>query len=236
MQKRVGNRLRVLKNSYKGKKGDGTRQKDDDAVAIKKPTHKQINKLQNYYGIAVRQFKGTAVYELKKCIGAVLYHCSEADSDEMQHDMCPRGPESWCKYQVDIANGTNNYKKSKTLLPKAVKKLIKQIFMDLSDNDLLEKCLHGKTQNNNECLNGMLWKKCPKATYVGRDVLEMGASSAIICFNEGTSGILNVMTKSGIEPGNFSKIYCRNIDNERIRIMDYKSKESIKLSRKKLRK
>ena len=101
MQKRVGNRLRVLKNSYKqGKKGDGTRQKDDDAVAIKKLAHKQINKLQNYYGIAVRQFKGTAVYELKKCIGAVLYHCSEADSDEMQHEMCPCGPESWCKYQV----------------------------------------------------------------------------------------------------------------------------------------
>ena len=112
--------------------------------------------------------------------------------------------ESWYKYQFDIANGTNNSKKSKTLLPKAVKRLIKQTFMDLSDNDLLEKCLHGKTQNNNGCLNGMLWKKCPKATYVGGDVLEMGVSSAIICFNEGTSGILNVMIKSGIKPGNFS--------------------------------
>ena len=70
--------------------------------------------------------------------------------------------------------------------------------MDLSYNDLLEKGLHGKTKNNNECLNGMLWKKCPKATYVGSDELEMGASSAIICFNEGMSGILNVMIKSGI--------------------------------------
>ena len=49
--------------------------------AIQRVTHKQINKLQNYYEIVVHQFKGTAVYELKKCISAVLYHCSEADSD-----------------------------------------------------------------------------------------------------------------------------------------------------------
>lgn len=46
VQKRVGNRLRALKNSYKGRK-------DDEAKVVKKLTHKQINKLQNYYGIAL---------------------------------------------------------------------------------------------------------------------------------------------------------------------------------------
>ena len=78
-------------------------------------------------------------------------------------------------------------------------------------------------------------EKRPKATYVGLDVLEMGTSSAIIGSNEGTSGILNVMIESAIEPGKFSKLYCRNKDNEQIRIKEYKSKESIKLSRKMLR-
>ena len=78
-------------------------------------------------------------------------------------------------------------------------------------------------------------EKCPKATCVGHDVLKMGVYSVIIGSNEGTSLILNVLIESAIEPGNFSKLYCRNTDNERVRIMEYKSKESIKLSRKKLR-
>jgi hypothetical protein len=228
VQKRVGSRLRTLKTSYKGRK-------DVDGVAVKKLTHKQINKLQNYYGIAVRQYKGDSVYEMKKCIGAVLYHCSEADSDEQQHEMCPRGPDSWCKYQLDIANQTSLYKKSKTLLPKAVKKIIKPIFMSLSDNELLEKCMHGKTQNNNEALNGMVWKKIPKPTYVGREVFEMGVASAVICFNDGTLGILDVLRGCGVQPGKFAKAYCEQEDNERMRIMDYKAKESTKFSRKKLR-
>ena len=96
--KRVGNRLRRLKTSYKvprSKEVDKNKKKkdnseDDISKAIAKLTHKQINKLQNYYGIAVRQFTGTSVYESKKSIDAVLYHSSEADSDEKQHEMCPQ--------------------------------------------------------------------------------------------------------------------------------------------------
>ena len=120
-----------------------------------------------------------------KSIGAALYHSSEADSDEQQHEMYPRDPNTWCTFHADVANNISFYKKSGGLLPKAAKKIIKPIFMNLGDNELLEKCLHGKTQNNNESLNGMIWKKCPKDVYVGKCVLEMGVSSAVICFNEG---------------------------------------------------
>ena len=34
--------------------------------------------------------------------------------------------------------------------------------MELSDDDLLKKCLHGKTHITNESINGVIWKKCPK--------------------------------------------------------------------------
>lgn len=162
-------------------------------------------------------------------------HCSEADTDETQHELCPRGPESWCKYHLGTIKGTTSYKKSKTLLPKALKTTLKPIFIDLSKDSLLEKCLHGKTQNNNECLNNMLWCKCPKSVYVGRNVMEMGASSAIICFNDGVGGIINVITESGLDPGVFTARYCKREDDERMSVMDYKSKTSTKFSRKKLR-
>ena len=54
----------------------------------------------------MRQYIGSSVYELKKSIGAVLYHSSEADSDEQQHEMCPRDPNTWCKFHADFANNT----------------------------------------------------------------------------------------------------------------------------------
>lgn len=39
---------------------------------------------------------------------------------------------------------------------------------------LLMKCLHGKTQNQNESFNKMIWDRVPKNTYVGRGLFELG--------------------------------------------------------------
>ena len=64
-----------------------------------------INKLQSYFGIAIRQSTVTTVFELKKAIGAVLYHCTDFTEDETRDQFCP------LKYQADKINGTNNYKK-----------------------------------------------------------------------------------------------------------------------------
>ena len=170
----------------------------------------------------MRQYTGNNVYELKKAIGAILYHLSEADSDDIQHRFCPQHPETWCAYQLDILHNKNNYKKSKNLLPKAVKEVIKPIFMNLSGTDLLSKCLHGKTQNNNECLNGMVWKKWPKDVFVGRETLEMGVSSAVICFNDGSKDILDVMRECQLDPGYFTELFVVQRDNQRIKIINIK--------------
>ena len=101
---------------------------------------KKINKLQNYFGIAIRQCCGKSVYEIKKAIGAVLFHCSEASSSDVRHAMCPRTFNTWCKYQADKINKTNVYKE-KPGLPTVIRDIIKPIFIDLSDENLLERCL-----------------------------------------------------------------------------------------------
>ena len=46
---------------------------------------------------------------MQKAVGAVLYHCSDAHNPEARHRFCPPGEISWCKFQADIANGTNEY-------------------------------------------------------------------------------------------------------------------------------
>ena len=78
IQKRVGARLRKLKATNKSLLSDGKR-----LGGVGRLTDKKINKLQNYFGIAILQCCGTSVYELKKAIGAVLFHCSEASSSEL---------------------------------------------------------------------------------------------------------------------------------------------------------
>ena len=48
---------------------------------------KWINKLQNYYGLAIRQNTDSLILK-RKAVGDVLYHCNEATSSEARHTFC----------------------------------------------------------------------------------------------------------------------------------------------------
>ena len=104
-----------------------------------------INKLQNYFGIAIRQCADKTVFEMKNVIGEVLFHCTEASNLDTKYQMRPPEPDSWCKYQAGKQNNTTTYK-DKPGLPATVRELIKPIFMDLSNDELPKKCLHGNTK------------------------------------------------------------------------------------------
>ena len=97
---------------------------------------KVINKLQNYFGIAIRR-NTHDLLEMKKAVGAVVYHCSDASNSEARHMFCSKKPGTWCKYHESKINGTNNTEKAG--LPKVVRDAILPIFMDLSKDELLKK-------------------------------------------------------------------------------------------------
>ena len=83
VQKQLGTHLRNLRTKLKGTKfSDGK-----PLVGKGRLTEKIINLLQNYYGMAIRQNTKT-VPEMRKAIGAVLYHCSENSSEETRHLYC----------------------------------------------------------------------------------------------------------------------------------------------------
>ena len=84
--------------------------------------------------------------------------------------MFPRTKDSWYKYQVDKIHGTNIYKE-KPGLPSVIRDTIRPVFVFLSDDNLFQKFLHGKVQNNNKSLNSLIWKRCPKDVVVGRVTL-----------------------------------------------------------------
>ena len=123
-------------------------------------THKMINCLQNYFGIAIRATCKTSVPTMRMAVGAVLFHCSEAVDSAGRHQFCPKSTTAWCKYQVDQVNSMSD-DIEKPGLPIALRKRLEPIFRELSHPELLAKCMHGQTQNNNESIFGSVARKIP---------------------------------------------------------------------------
>ena len=229
VQKRIGTRCRNLRNSLKG-----TILSDGKRISGKgRLTDKAINTIQNHYGMAIRQ-NTDSIDNMKRSIIAVLYHNSDIGNEDERHKYCPRAQNSWCKWWLDILNGTRKYKKNVNL-PLAIKRELEPIFQDLCKDDLLKKCLHGQTQNENESLNSIIWKKSPKTVFVSRKVLEVAVCSAIIEFNNGCCGIIKVMDGLGLSNGYYTNTFVLDADRQRVQAMRCKSSEKAKIRRKKLR-
>ena len=224
-----GSRCRNLRKTLKGAKLS-----DGKGISGRgRLTDKAINTLQNYYGMAIRS-NTDDINAMKRAVGAVLFHCSDVQLETERHKFCPTGENSWCKWQSDKVTGRNEYKK-KLNLPGAIKEQLQPIFSDLSSEDLLTKCLHGLTQNANEALNNVIWKKCPKRSFVQRNILEIATFSALIEFNDGQLGICKVAEKLGLS-SSFSMI-ARSYTEDKMHIKESirKSTEKVKKRRKKLR-
>ena len=185
--------------------------------------------MQNYYGMAIRQNVNN-LYAMKKAVYAILFHFTNFENQQMQHQFCPRGLASWCKYWA--LNNTNY--KSKSCIPIWIKNLILPIIKDLQADDLLIKCLHGTTQNANEALNSIIWSRVPKHTFVSKSTIEMGTYSAVLHYNDGANGVLEVLKYFGLS-GIVTLASSSKVDKTRIRHMKSKSTDKSKMQRKKIR-
>lgn len=116
--------------------------------------------------------------------------------DDPQHYYCPECSDSWCKWQKDPDNHQH-----KDAIPDAVAQIIKPVYEELSKDELLEKCLHGKTQNSNECFNNSLWRMAPKTDFSGLATLELSTHLAVLKYNEGMSAVTRVASE---QPGRHS--------------------------------
>ncbi|GFW80412.1 uncharacterized protein TNCV_2945441 [Trichonephila clavipes] len=129
-----------------------------------------IDLITTYYGNAIRQNK-TCLSDMRKAVWAVYFHIRSSDEEPL-HSFCPVGPNSWCKYQNQVVEGSVETFRHSNKLPVAVMDAIKPVFNDLSQPKFLQKCLGGKTQNNNESINSLIWKLCPKTLGCGRKIVD----------------------------------------------------------------
>lgn len=223
VQKRLGTRLRRLRQDLSGKKlSDGKGIKGRGRL-----TDAEIDKLQTYYGLAIRRNTGD-LKNMKQAVWALYFHKMSTDNNPI-HNLCPKGSESWCGYQRSIAGGEEYHHRNS--LPTAVMEAIKPIFRDLANENLLKKCLHGGTQNPNESFNQCIWERLPKTVFVGRNALAIGVYDAVSCFNDGVQSRKYVLEKMGIKPGVncIKSLYV--IDRERVVKADKSFLEVIKSRR-----
>ena len=141
--------------------------------------------------------------------------------------------DTWCKYQKSVNDGTE-FQGDRINIAEEVYDLIRPVWLRLSENKLLEKCLHGRTQNVNEAFNAFVWHRCPKTIFVGKYIFDISVASAVVDYNDGASGILRIMKKVGLHIGYFNLESSQRSDVKRIVTANYKSSVKVKKRRKSL--
>ena len=220
----MGSGLRKLVTKYKGHKLS-----DSKTIGGRgRLTKKQIDSFQVYYGKAIQQNAGN-IEAASNAVRAILKHSASTDKNP-QHDLCPPGESSWCKWQVAKAKGIMTYK-HKNPLPPAVVKVVTPLFEQLSDKTLLATTKDCLTQNSNESLHHLIWDKCPKTGFTGLGCVQIATCFAVLEFNFGHSSYNEIISTMGIDPGFYARDAFAKCDRQWLYFANVKSSPSYKEKR-----
>lgn len=218
------------KKDQKSVKQPQKRRKANDLTPLPPPpktatlTGKFMKKMSINYGLAIQRHPDS-LDNMRNEIWAGFYHYISTD-DAPQHQYCN---EEWCKYLKAQKHKTPF--KHEPALNSEVQELIKPVFDQLSNEELLTRCLGRNTQNNNECFNKTLWAIVPKQTFAGKSVVEIGVQVSLAIFNEGRMTLLKMMELMGCTIGPIAYNYVQRIDDLRISKADKASTAATKDAR-----
>ena len=119
-----------------------------------KLTQAAITKCTGYFGKAISAHPN--YLEAMKNAGFATFHYAISTDEKPDHDLCPKGKESWCFYQKALAAGEvpgSHRTHVGTPLSEEVGAVVKDVYMLLGHTDHLGQCLMGKTQNSNKSLH-----------------------------------------------------------------------------------
>ena len=104
----------------------------------------------------------------------------------------------------------------------------------LSSPELLNSCKKGLTQNQNESLNNVLWAKCWKRFFIGKDWFAIAVCQAITAFNDETRSTKTLFQKLNSPCGHNTAKALSLRNNIRFRNSRLKVSEKYKKQRQKL--
>ena len=91
------------------------------------------------------------------------------------------------------------------------------------------------TQNANESFNAVLWNIVPKQNFVELQTLLLGSYIAVLQFNDGATGLLELLNKLQLNVGPYMLSVLKLYDYQRIKDAKRHSLSCTKLQRKKKR-
>ncbi|KAH7952586.1 hypothetical protein HPB52_024184 [Rhipicephalus sanguineus] len=152
---------------------------------------------------------------MQRAVLATLKHMSCTD-EAPKHDLCPEGPDSWCKYQRAVAKNEKP-PPHKERLPDFVSEALEPVFRRLSDGALLERCSDGITQNPSESLHSVIWQQAPKIQHASLRSIERAVAEAVSRFNQGvTKSNVEIAEKLGYSAG-YNLVRC-SLEKDKTRL------------------
>lgn len=195
-----------------------------------KLTGKLIDELSLYYGLAIRR-NSDSIEKMKNKIWATLYHKISTDV-KPQHSKCPVGENSWCTWQKAKARNELAQYKHKPAFNQLVFDAVKPIYEDLSNDELLSRCLGGYTQNSNESYNAIVWSMAPKTIQSGKTIVDIAADIAACNYNDGLTSIMQIMKVLNLTIGQNCYNFCVEADARRVEIAERSMTDAAKETRK----
>ena len=116
------------------------------------------------------------------------------------------------------ASNTLDIYTHKPAMPMQVFDAVQKIYEDLTREDLLSGCLGGFTQNANESLNAVVWSTTPKAISSGKSVVDIATNIAVITYNNGFRGLLDVMSILQLKINSELYNFSMEVDQRRIKV------------------
>jgi hypothetical protein len=191
VQKRLGSRLRKLKKETfieVTNEATGKTTKRCTIGGRGKLTDDTIERLTGYYGAGIKRTVGTTVQEMKKACLSGFKHVTSSDANP-DHEYCEEGEGSYCFYNKALAKNqvppSHSTMKVKCTLDPTERQKVMTIYKDLSSDELLHKCVSGKTQNPNESIHQKVWNKLSKTKHYGLKTAEYSAAQTVVEHNLG---------------------------------------------------
>lgn len=178
-----------------------------------------------FYSLAI-QNNPDDLQAMKNSIWAGYYHRISTDKNP-QHQFCDK---SWCKYLETLDEGTTPAP-HKPPLSDLVQEYVKPVFEDLTNAELLIRCLGRNTQNNNECFNSTVWALVPKHLFSGKKIVELSTWICACIFNEGSTSLLKLFEIMGLQIGPHAYKFVCEKDEARIKCAEKRCSDQSKQAR-----
>ena len=123
-----------------------------------------------------------------------------------QQKFCPSVADSLNGWQPVQTDSDEEYVHH-NIMPEVVFEVTKPTYISLMRKALLQRCLKGATQSQNEAFNAtMIWNMWPKQGFAGAEVVELSAHLAASRFNRRDVTLLAVLRKTGMHHKEFYQI------------------------------